>query len=454
MLYMKSFETQLPVVIALSIVRAPIGPQIDSVVMAALEDKTTYGTMRLWGAVSFGIFSLVGGVVTATPTGSNTSTQDGPFMILFYVYGLCFILSGFVILWIVSDDMYKRSVKKKLRQERRALQQHNKDKEMSERTVSPTPVAVYDADHHMLQDGEFHASRAELIIVEASSDLNQMRDVSAGQTELASKLDESLMTVADSDCIGDARSRSDSSAESVESSGREESRLNMRAALTQVVRKNPTVLVFALVVFLSGFGAGAIDSYLFIYLKELGGTGLLMGLARFMTCVAEVPIFQVAGGWQKTYGTWPMLVVTQFAFVVRFVYYALLVEPWAVLPCEMLNGITFAVTWNVSCTYANEISPPGCQGVMQAVLEGLHFGIGYGVGSLVGGFVYESLGAVHLFQFCGMLSLFSAILAIFAWRYSSTHGHVEYVSNSSGDGAEMAGTSKLYSELSQEENRI
>jgi hypothetical protein len=29
------------------------------------------------------------------------------------------------------------------------------------------------------------------------------------------------------------------------------------------------------------------------------------------------------------------MAVTQSAFVVRFVYYSMLVEPWAVLPCEV-----------------------------------------------------------------------------------------------------------------------
>jgi predicted MFS family arabinose efflux permease len=205
---------------------------------------------------------------------------------------------------------------------------------------------------------------------------------------------------------------------SIDSNDSEESasRRNIIATLGAVFHRNPAVLVFAAVVFLSGFGAGAIDSYLFLHLKELGGSGLLMGIARFITCAAEVPMFQVAGSLQKTYGTWPMIALTQMAFVVRFVYYSLLSDPWLVLPCEALNGLTFAVTWSVSCTYANEISPPGCQGVMQALLEGLHFGIGCGVGSLVGGFVYQYYGSIRLFQCCGMLSLASTVLALFAWR--------------------------------------
>ena len=194
-------------------------------------------------------------------------------------------------------------------------------------------------------------------------------------------------------------------------------------------------------------------------IQKLGGSGLLMGIARFLTCVAEVPMFQVAGGLQKRFGTWPMITITQIAFVVRFVYYVLLRDPWTVLPCELLNGLTFAVTWSVSCTYANEISPPGCHSVMQALLEGLHFGVGCGVGSLVGGFIYESYGAIRLFQFCGILSFSSTILALCAWRVcekpsssadiidtaviSAEAEDEEMVSGNSNDAASVLGKGKL-----------
>lgn len=427
MLYMRSFQSQLPVVIVLSICRAPVQPQIDAVVMAALEDKTTYGTMRLWGAVSFGIFSLVGGILTSTPTKHNANTENGSFMILFYLYGLCFLLTGFVVLWVVSENMSTQKIRNQIRMERRTSR-NSKDNCIMEIITSYSPETEYDTAHTSAHAGL--GTNAELIVVEATSDLKEALLSSSGSAASYGLHDKSC------------RKRTSS----VSSAGSDDciNQVHMRAALLDVVRSNPAVLIFAVVVFLSGFGAGAIDSYLFIYLKELGGTGLLMGLARFMTCVAEVPMFQIAGPLQKKYGTWLLLVVTQFAFVVRFAYYALLVEPWSVLPCEMLNGITFAVTWNVSCTYANEISPKGCQAVMQALLEGLHFGIGYGIGSLAGGFVYQYYGAVHLFQFCGFLSLLSVVLAMCAWWHCSKHS-VTDTSSTNGDGLI---DSALYTSLS------
>ena len=56
-------------------------------------------------------------------------------------------------------------------------------------------------------------------------------------------------------------------------------------------------------------------------------------------------------------GTFPLLAITQFAFVVRLFYYSILTDPWYVLPCELLHGFTFAITWSTACAYAHEIAP-------------------------------------------------------------------------------------------------
>jgi MFS family permease len=186
-----------------------------------------------------------------------------------------------------------------------------------------------------------------------------------------------------------------------------------------VLLSNPLVVIFCVVVLLSGVGSGVIESFLIIRLRQLGGNGLVMGLARLVTCAAEVPMFHVAGKLHKRFGTWAVLAVTQVAYVARFVYYSHLTDPWAVLPCEVLHGLTFATTWTVSAIYANEIAPAGCHGTMQAILEGLHFGFGSGVGALLGGIGYDLYGAVVLFQLSACLSLVSTVLALLAWCHSS-----------------------------------
>eukprot|EP01031_Cornospumella_fuschlensis_P030878 gene30878-37314_t len=333
--FTRSFIALFWVVFAASALRAPVTPQVDALVISALPDKTKYGDMRLWGAISFGIFSFLGGGLLNPDEGTES------FKYIFFLHATTFLLAGYIILSITYDLM---------RQPNGSHHERQRDK----------------ADHRPLL-----------------------------------------------------------------------------TALADVFQQHPSVFVFSLIVFLSGFGSGVIDAFLFLRLKQLGGSGLVMGLSRFITCAAEVPMFQVAGPLHKRYGTWAMLAVTQLAFVLRFTYYAFLSNPWAVLPCEVLHGLTFATMWSVACTYANLISPPECHSTMQALLEGLHWGFGSGMGALVGGFVYDNLGAVWLFEASAVLSLFSLALSIAAYFFaapdSELQGGYSSVEVSEGhDGATVA----------------
>ena len=62
--------------------------------------------------------------------------------------------------------------------------------------------------------------------------------------------------------------------------------------------------------------------------------------------------------------------------------------------------------------FAEEIAPPRSKAVVVALCEGMHWGVGAGLGALAGGILYESHGAVFLFQVCAGLSAMSMILAV------------------------------------------
>jgi hypothetical protein len=68
--------------------------------------------------------------------------------------------------------------------------------------------------------------------------------------------------------------------------------------------------------------------------------------------------------------------------------------------------------WSVSCSYATLISTPECHATIQALLKGLHYGLGSAMGALVGGFIYDSYGAVSLFEGSAGLSCFSLFLSL------------------------------------------
>lgn len=361
MLGVSTFIPMAGMVVVSSVVKAPLSPQIDAMVISALPDKNKYGEMRLWGAVSYGIMSFVGGVVTATNPKGSVQDQDvivrKSFDYIFYLYVICMAI-GCVFIGKIWWE--KRSEDAKVKT--------------------------------LANDGLEMTTKSTLHSSDDSTKGEADEEQEAGMISFEGPQSDAHHNTSNASVI---------------------------SAMLRVFAANPSVGVFSIVVFLSGFGSGVIEAFLFLRMKQLGGSGLVMGISRFITCASEIPMFQVAGYLQNKYGTWPVMALTQLAFVVRFTYYACLTEPWAVLPCEVLHGLTFATMWSVSCTYANMISPPECHSTMQSLLEGLHWGFGSGMGALIGGFAYDSFGAVNLFAASAFLSAFSLALSIFAWYTTS-----------------------------------
>ena len=128
--------------------------------------------------------------------------------------------------------------------------------------------------------------------------------------------------------------------------------------------------VFLFETMILGWLSGVVGSFLFLYLKLLNGTELLLGLTLFFTCVAEVrrrsiltsaslalpadacksnssfvttqvPIMFYSAHITEALGEFGVLAFAFFCFAIRNGLYSVLENPWFVLPVELLHGITY-----------------------------------------------------------------------------------------------------------------
>ena len=288
MYFFDAFWSMSLIVVFGSIVKAPLSSLLDSLVIDSLEDKSSYGSLRLWGAVSFALTSFLGGAVIAA--------FGEPFIYVFGLHGFFGALSGCIILSMTLNSRREKILAAAVRQK-------------------------------SLTDSEVHDASNDDCVAKNGCDTPQG-------------------TIANSSTVGSEEH-------------------SVVRSVYRVMTLDPSVGIFLVVVFCSGLGSGVIDSFLFLRLRQLGGSGLVMGISRAITCVAEVPCFMAAGFLQKRLGTWRLLAITQLAFFIRFTYYSFLTVPWAVLPCEVLHGFTFAIMWTTACTYADEIAPKHVHSTVQ-----------------------------------------------------------------------------------------
>lgn len=171
----------------------------------------------------------------------------------------------------------------------------------------------------------------------------------------------------------------------------------------------------------------------------------------------EVPAFSMQGAIQSRVSSSVLLNIVLAATVLRLGCYALLPlagMPWAVLPVELLHGLTFGVGWSTAVATAAKLAPLHLSATMQASGGGaaagcvcMHFapavaadlpvsaalrcvllaaastqglfqatygGVGAGLGGLVGGLLLERHGGQGLFAAAAGLVAAGALLGALA----------------------------------------
>ena len=173
--------------------------------------------------------------------------------------------------------------------------------------------------------------------------------------------------------------------------------VNIKKGLRLVFAQVRVIAFFVAIFFLS-MAMSIVDNFLFWFLSELCASELLLGLSLFVMAASEIPLFTLAGRMITRFGHAFVLCFVFACYVLRFVAYSVLSDPWWVLPIELLHGVTFALMWSCSVSYAKKIAPPNLEATMQGLLNGVYWGFGRGIGSIVGGQLYSHYGARWTFR--------------------------------------------------------
>ena len=151
------------------------------------------------------------------------------------------------------------------------------------------------------------------------------------------------------------------------------------------------------------FGIGFAYGFLFLE-RELGASGVQLGLSLTAQALLEVPLFQVANPLVNALGMRNALLVCQLAAAIRFLGYVSVHSPWWVLPFEVGHGFSFAVVYTSMSLLAEEFAPVGLQATV----------LGVATSAQTAGALIATLGWSELISVAGMRAAFAAAVALFA----------------------------------------
>lgn len=173
--------------------------------------------------------------------------------------------------------------------------------------------------------------------------------------------------------------------------------------------RNKQTLLFLLLVFISSVPARMNDTFLGLYVQELGGEPNLVGLAWFLAAGSEIVIFALSYRWLKPGKELLLITLAGAFYLLRFLLSAWIKDPHGLVYLQLLQLLTFPVFYSAAIQYLYSIVPPEWRATGQTVLALLFFGVSGIIASYAGGAIYDAFGGQVLYLVLSGLSLAGAL---------------------------------------------
>ncbi|WP_010097496.1 MFS transporter [Ornithinibacillus scapharcae] len=172
-----------------------------------------------------------------------------------------------------------------------------------------------------------------------------------------------------------------------------------------ILIKNKGFLFFLLAIIFLSVGHRTNDSYIGLYISELGGSEALVGLGWFVGVASEALVFALAGLWFRKLKTLVFVLIAGVLYSIRWFVYGALDDPMYVIGLQFLHGITFGVFYLAALDYVTRLIPKHLQSTGHLVYYAVFFGISGIIGSLSGGAIMDHFGGGTLYTILGCVSL-------------------------------------------------
>ena len=176
--------------------------------------------------------------------------------------------------------------------------------------------------------------------------------------------------------------------------------------------RQPGFALWMLIIFMWGATEASVINFLFLHIRDIGGSSILMGAAMTIAIVGEIAGFTLAKRIQHKVGSRRMMVLSFALRIFWFAAVTLIKHPLAILPVQVLGGASFAMIESGSVAYFNERSPRRIGTTAQAVRSAVLLRLSTAVGALVCGVLYQARGSAFMFAVMGIASLITLVFAL------------------------------------------
>ena len=175
------------------------------------------------------------------------------------------------------------------------------------------------------------------------------------------------------------------------------------------------VILFFSTVLIMGVLHGVYINFTALRMQELNSPTFLIGLTFSIAAVCCFPSFFLSAKLIKFFGGyWPTLWLCCFSYVIRFVAFGMIDNPWLAVPINTLQTFGFALNLATCVLFIKSISTPQIYTTMYAIMNTTYYGIGFVIASIAGGQLFSLYGGRVFLIGCGVVAAaWNVVLGVF-----------------------------------------
>ncbi|MDT3425526.1 PPP family 3-phenylpropionic acid transporter [Paenibacillus forsythiae] len=175
--------------------------------------------------------------------------------------------------------------------------------------------------------------------------------------------------------------------------------------------RNPYFLFFIFFGILVSIPNAINNTFMSLYINDMGGSKTMIGLAVFLSSILEVGVFLLCDRFlrRKISVLTGWLALVSVLFLLRWWLMSQATMPLEVALIQILHSVTFGGFFYVGTELTMLLIPGPYRSCGQALYTLSWSGISGMIGGILGGWLFQYLGAQSMYEFCVFLTLIAAL---------------------------------------------
>lgn len=158
------------------------------------------------------------------------------------------------------------------------------------------------------------------------------------------------------------------------------------------------------------------DTYIGLYMKQLGGDVRLTGMSWFVMTITETVMFALISRIIKPGKEAAWMTAAAGLYALRFLLSSVIATPYGLVALQLFQGFTFVIFYVGALQYLYRIVPDQWKSTGQTVLTATFFGVSGIIGSSAGGWFIDEFGGESMYRGMGLFALLGVLLGIYLMK--------------------------------------